>query len=131
MKTGQSRGSGLFCLYSEHKCNKARTFLKIKSTVLTGARSLARAGRAGIDLGSYPRMGKLKISSPHRHPPASASYVAGRSFGKWDRGLASLEGVRGGQAGPGQGMEEGDGKRRKGAVAAGLGPAMEPRAALP
>ena len=76
-------------------------------------------------------MGKLKVSSHRRHPPASAGYVAGRSFGKWDTGLASLEGVRGGQAGPGQGMEEGDGKRRRGAAAAGLWPAVEPRAALP
>lgn len=93
VKTGQSRGSGLFCLNSEHTCNETRTFLRSTSTILPGdmaplalkdpelqlwkqrprrARSLARAWHTGVDLGSYPRMGQLRITSHHRHPGASA-----------------------------------------------------------
>lgn len=87
VKTWQSRGSGLFCLNSEHKCNKTRTFLRIapssrghggsclKRPRVSAVEAEARRGKEpGPGLAPWCRVGKLsKDGHTENHRPPLAS----------------------------------------------------------
>lgn len=141
MKTGQSRGSGLFCLNLEHTHNETRTFLRSTSTIFLGdmvALALKRPRASAVEaeaqrskepgpgLARWRGFGKLSEDGPtenHQPPPASCCIgptpqtVMMQAAPSESRAQAWQVrrgwGSRGGKAGPRQGVGSGDGKRRK------------------